>query len=210
MMAEKNKTVYILLTDTGTVLTKVIQWYTNAPYNHVSICFDDRLDEIYSFGRKNPGNPLIAGFIKEDVYFGTYRYFDDTRCLLLKIEVSAGEYRRIRNVIESFYHNQERYSYNLLGLFGVAMQYPIHQKNKYFCSQFVAEVFEKSGLQLWRQPTALISPNDFLMHPQFELVYEGSLYHYPLLDHGLLSIAPVAPRYAYRQPFELLKKKLTL
>lgn len=204
-MTEEKKTVYILLTDTGSVLTKIIKWYTNAPYNHVSIGFDEGLNEIYSFGRKNPRNPLIAGFIKEDVYFGTYRYFDDTRCLLLKIEISANEYNSIRNVIQSFDTNKDQYAYNLLGLVGVAVRYPINQKNKYFCSQFVAEVFDKSGLNLWDLPSALISPNDFLMHPRFELVYEGSLYDYPLLDHGLLS-EPV-PSFDY---YVMLKKKLTI
>lgn len=207
---EAKNTVYILLTDTGTVLTKIIKWYTNAPYNHVSICFDDKLDEIYSFGRKKPKNPLLAGFIKEDVYSGTFRYFDDTRCLLLKMDVLPGEYRRIRHVIEGFENHKELYSYNLLGLFGVAMHYPINQKNKYFCSQFVAEVFKKSGIHLWSLPSALISPNDFLMHPHFEIVYEGSLYNYPLLDPRLLTIPVVTPRHAHGQHFELIKKKLTL
>jgi len=198
------KAVYILLTDTGTVLTKIIKLYTNAPYNHVSIVFDEKLDEIYSFGRKTPRNPLIAGFVKEDVYFGTYRYFDDTSCLLLKIEVTGSEYLRIRNIIQSFTNNKEQFSYNLLGLIGVAIQYPINQKNKYFCSQFVAEVFEKSGLGLWNLPPSLISPNDFLTHPRFEIVYEGSLYHYPLLDSGLLS------RPVTRFGNFPLKKKLSL
>ncbi|WP_390283704.1 hypothetical protein [Ureibacillus sp. GCM10028918] len=209
-MTETNKTIYILLTDTGTVLTRIIKWYTNAPYNHVSIVFDEKLDEIYSFGRKKPRNPLIAGFIREDVYNGTFRYFDNTRCLLLKMVVSSNEYDRIREVIQSFTMNKEKYSYNLLGLVGVAVRYPINQKNKYFCSQFVAEVFKKSGLNLWDIPSALISPNDFLMHSRFELVYEGSLYNYPLLDHGMLSIPIVSPGYTFRQPFELLKRKLTL
>ncbi|WP_205758472.1 hypothetical protein [Lysinibacillus sp. SGAir0095] len=203
-MMEEKKRVYILLTDTGTVLTKIIKWYTNAPYNHVSIVFDDKLDEIYSFGRKNPRNPLIAGFIREDVYFGTYRYFDDTRCLFLKIEVSKSEYNAIRNMIQCFNSNKDRYAYNLLGLVGVAIRIPINQKNKYFCSQFVAEVFKRSGLNLWDLPSALISPNDFLMHPRFELVYEGRLYNYPLLDYGLLSVSPNSLDYVFTN------KKLTL
>jgi len=187
-MKGNRKSVYILLTDTGTALTQMIKWYTNAPYNHVSICFDDKLDELYSFGRKNPTNPLIAGFIREDIYFGTYRYFDGIRCRLLKIDVSFSQFDAMRNIIQSFDENRDRYSYNLLGLFGVAIQYPIKPKNKYFCSQFVAEVFEKGGIELWDIPSALISPNDFLMHPRFELLYEGELYNYPLLNHYLLSI----------------------
>lgn len=184
---QKRKTVYVLLTDTGTLLTKIIKWYTNAPYNHVSIAFDEKLDEVYSFGRKYPRTPLFAGFIREDVYFGTYRYFHNTRCVLSKIEVSSEEYIRIRNVIQDFKNNKELYSYHLMGLVGVAVRRPIQQRNKYFCSHFVAEVFERSGLNLWNLPPALVTPNDFLMHPRFELVYEGRLYDYPLLDHVMLS-----------------------
>ena len=85
-------------------------------------------------------------------------------------------------VMQDFKNNKELYSYNLLGLVGVALSYPINQQNKYFCSQFVAEVFEKSGLNLWGLPPALVTPNDFFSHPKFEIVYEGKLYDYPLLD----------------------------
>lgn len=67
-MMSNEKEMYILLTDTGTLLSKLIKCFTNAPYNHVSIVFDKRLDEVYSFGRKEPRNPFIAGFIREDVY----------------------------------------------------------------------------------------------------------------------------------------------
>ncbi|MFD1737140.1 hypothetical protein ACFSCX_11310 [Bacillus salitolerans] len=187
-MDKETKTVYVLLTDTGSIFNKLIKWFTKAPYNHVSIVFDENLNEIYSFGRKYPRNPLIAGFIREDVYFGTYRYFYNTKCLLLKIDVTSKEFVHIRNVIQYFNNNKELYTYNWLGLVGVAFRYPIHSRNKYFCSQFVAEVFEKSGLDLWNLPSTLVTPNDFLIHPRFQLVYEGRLYDYHLLDHVMLSI----------------------
>jgi hypothetical protein len=206
MMDKDRKTVYVLLTDTGTLLTKIIKWYTNAPYNHVSIVLDEKLDEMYSFGRKYPKNPLIAGFIKEDVYNGFYRYFHNTRCLLLKMNISSNEYRRIRSVIQSFDHQKDRYSYNLLGLVGVAVQIPIHQRDKYFCSQFVAEVFAKSGLNLWNLPPTLVTPHDFYQHPRFEIVYEGRLYDYPLLDPVMLSM----PVGGFEYGFDMLKRKLPL
>lgn len=180
------KTVYVLLTDTGTLFTNLIKWFTNAPYNHVSIVFDEELNEIYSFGRKYPRNPLIAGFIREDVYIGTYSYFSNTICQLLKIEISREEYIHIKKMIQSFTNNKDIYSYNLLGLVGVAIHHPINQRNKYFCSQFVSEVFENSGLDLWDLPSALVTPNEFLMHPRFESVYEGRLYDYPLLNKDFL------------------------
>lgn len=39
------------------------------PLNHVSIALDRELTEVYSFGRKQPDNPFIGGFVKEDIFF---------------------------------------------------------------------------------------------------------------------------------------------
>lgn len=47
-----DQSVFILLTNTGTFLTRVIKSYTRAPYNHASISFNRELSELYSFGRK--------------------------------------------------------------------------------------------------------------------------------------------------------------
>lgn len=48
----RDKEIYVLLTDTGTVLTKIIRSFTKDPLNHASIAFDQDLNEVYSFGRK--------------------------------------------------------------------------------------------------------------------------------------------------------------
>ena len=61
------KDIYILLTDTGSVLTRVIKRFTNNPYNHVSIAFEEDLNKLYSFGRLQPNNPFFAGFVEESV-----------------------------------------------------------------------------------------------------------------------------------------------
>ena len=52
------RNVYILLTDTGSLFTRLIKRFTNSPYNHVSIAFDKSLNTLYSFGRKHPYNPF--------------------------------------------------------------------------------------------------------------------------------------------------------
>ena len=54
------KKVYILLTHTGTILSKAIKLYTSHEYTHVSIALDEKLDRLYSFGRINPYNPFIG------------------------------------------------------------------------------------------------------------------------------------------------------
>lgn len=44
--------IYVLLTNTGTLFSKTIRWYTKNMLNHASIAFDRDLNEVYSFGRK--------------------------------------------------------------------------------------------------------------------------------------------------------------
>ncbi|WP_262421835.1 hypothetical protein [Bacillus aquiflavi] len=208
MINERKKTIYILLTDTGTLFTKTIKKYTEAPYNHVSISFDIGLNDMYSFGRKHPRNPLYAGFVKEDEYRGTYRYFPKTKCILFKLEVTARQLVKIKRIIRSFQDNQVFYKYNLVGLFGVVVNFPIELKNAFFCSQFVAEVLKRSGIKLWDKSSALVTPNDFLEHSAFTVLYEGKLYEYPLLlTTELLYYKPRSFRRTFiYDPYKKIKK----
>src|SRR5690625_7059982 len=60
-------TIYFIFTDTGTNLSRIINFCTRQSLNHVSIGFDKDLNEVYSFGRKNPKNPFSGGFVREDI-----------------------------------------------------------------------------------------------------------------------------------------------
>ena len=52
------KKVYIILTYSGTFLSKIIKYYTRDEFSHVSISLDSDLKKMYSFGRLNPYNPF--------------------------------------------------------------------------------------------------------------------------------------------------------
>ena len=47
------KKIYIILTHTGTMLSKIIKKYTKDEFSHVSIALDKELNRMYSFGRLN-------------------------------------------------------------------------------------------------------------------------------------------------------------
>ncbi|UNK20655.1 hypothetical protein MNQ98_11840 [Paenibacillus sp. N3/727] len=177
--------IYVLLTDTGTMFTRMIKRYTSAPYNHASLALDKGLREVYSFGRKCATNPWSAGFVEEDIYEGVYRYFPETRCVVLRLNVSAQQRIELKRLIQYFNRNKEAYKYNLVGLLFLTMKINFAPKNAYFCSQFVAEALRVIELDLWNRPSALITPNDFLIHPAFETVYEGMLYDYPKLGSSM-------------------------
>lgn len=61
------RSIYIVLTFTGTVLATIIKEYTRREFAHVSISLDKELEEMYSFGRLNPYNPFIGGFVHEHI-----------------------------------------------------------------------------------------------------------------------------------------------
>ncbi|MNN04693.1 hypothetical protein D3C81_1174230 [compost metagenome] len=170
--------VYILLTNTGTLFTKMIKTYTKAPYNHASISFDRTLSEMYSFGRKNPNNPLNGGFVKEDIKTGTFSKYPNTTCVIYELQVSEREVEKMQRVLQLFIRRRNKFLYNILGVIGVALKEPVEFSNSYFCSQFVAEILERSGIKLWNKLPALVTPDDFRQSDRLQLIYEGKLSDY--------------------------------
>ncbi|WP_175615583.1 hypothetical protein [Piscibacillus halophilus] len=170
--------VYIVLSDTGTLFTSLIKTYTRAPYNHASISFDSELKEMYSFGRKKPRNPLRGGFVKENVLTGTYSYYPETTCVIYKMKVTAREKEKMKQILNVFIRNNDKFLYNFLGVVGVSIKEPIEFSNSYFCSQFVAEVLKRSGIRLWDKLPAMVTPEDFRKSERLELIYEGKLFEF--------------------------------
>lgn len=171
----KEKKVYILLTDTGTTLTKVIKLFTKKPYNHASISFDSELSEVYSFGRKKINNPFHGGFVKEDMNNDLFKHSD---CAIYSFTVTDAQLQKMLLYIKGIEEEKESYRYNFLGLFGFLLNKPINRKKAFFCSQFVASVLRECSTINFEKPLSLIAPNDFQEISQFQFVYEGKLEDY--------------------------------
>ncbi len=167
-----------MLTNSGSLLSKCINIYTKEPYTHVSISFDEELNQLYSFGRLRPNNPIIAGFVKEDIKNGTYKKFPDTMCALYSIQINNVQYKKLKKEIRRFKKDGKKYGYNFIGLIGVMVNYPIGRKDNYFCSQFVSSLLNKSGIILIDKPSGLTAPRDFRECRDLNLVYEGNLQSY--------------------------------
>ena len=174
----RDKYIYILLTDTGTWFSRLVKFYTKAPYNHASISLDDNLEELYSFGRKVYYNPLSAGFVKEALNQGVYYYKKNTKCILYKIAISQQQYEEILRKLDEFKCFPKHYRYNLLGVMGIALGKRIIRENAFTCSQFVASVLATSGIYAFEKYTELITPEDIAKIPQLQFIYEGKLSDY--------------------------------
>ncbi len=173
-----SKKIYIVLTRTPTNLSKAIRFFTRKPYNHISLALDDSLYYLYSFGRRRPKNPFITGFIREDIDRGFYHYYSATTCVIFELTVSDGQYQQLQGYLHPFLQNPRKYSFNFIGLISCGMHIPFSRKNRYFCSQFVSEALEHSGIAHFHRDFRLIQPTDFLELPNIREIYHGKITEY--------------------------------
>lgn len=167
--------IYIILTYTGTMLSKIIKLGTRDEFSHVSIALDSGLNKMYSFGRLNPYNPFIGGFVHEYVDSGTFKRFKNTRAKIIELEISDKKYAKIKSAIRKIEQNKDKYKFNVLGLFAVGLHIKLRFKNSFYCAEFVKYVIDSAdvGLKL----PELIRPENF-KEIQGKEVYAGLLREY--------------------------------
>lgn len=169
------KSIYIVMTATGTWFSKCIGLYTRARYNHASICLDSEINEFYSFGRKIAWFPLVGGFVIEHKDTGLFKAFGNTMCAIYRLDVEDANYNVLKKSIETFIKNRKMYGYNILGLIGVILNIPMKRKNKFFCTQFVATMLHTSNIYDFGKDPSLVTPQDLYEISELVPVYEGRL-----------------------------------
>ena len=93
------KKIYFVLTYTGTILSRIVHIYTGQEFCHSSLSLDAELNEMYSFGRLNPYNPFIGGFVHEGINIGTFKRFKNTKTEIYSLEITAKQYNKINLTI---------------------------------------------------------------------------------------------------------------
>ena len=167
------KKVYIVLTNTGTFLSRIVNVYTRKEFSHVSISLDENLNYMYSFGRLNAYNPFIGGFVHESPKYGTFKRFKNTKAKIYSIEVDDRVYNEILRNIKKIEMEKNTYKFNIIGLFAVALHLRIKRKKSFYCAEFVKYVLDKTDLEL--DLPDIIKPMDFTRMDGLSLIYSGKL-----------------------------------
>lgn len=201
------KTIYILLTRSGTLLSKLVYAVTGASYTHASMAFDEELDCLYSSTRKNGYTMFPAGPSKEYLNKGVFRLRGDDPCALYALEVTDEAYVRARRRAEHMMARGELYRFNTLGLILCALHIRWQRRRHYFCSQFVSEVLEKSGAMELPKDSTLMHPNDYAQLPQLKCLYEGCLADLPQRKAMELGEAPTVVSIYTGLLVELLQRR---
>ncbi len=169
------KTIYILLTRSGTLLSKLVYRLTGARYTHASLAFDEDLSCLYSSTRKNGYTMFPAGPSREYLDRGVFRLRPDVPCALYALEVSEEAYTRARRRADHMMAHGNLYRFNVLGLILCGLHIRWRRRRHYFCSQFVGEVLKKSGALELPKHSTLMHPNDYTTLQDLHCVYEGRL-----------------------------------
>lgn len=173
------KKIYIVLSYTGTILSRIVKVYTRKEYSHVSISLDKDLSHMYSFGRLNPYNPVWGGFVQESPHYGTFKRFKNTKALIYSLEVEEKDYEKIKHTIEEIQNNKKNYRFNVMGLIAVMAHYHLKREKCFYCAEFVKYVLDCSDVEL--DLPDMIKPDDFRNVQGIDIIYTGRLSEYPTL-----------------------------
>ena len=170
------KEIYIVLTHTGTLLSRMIKDFTKDEFSHVSIALDRELKQMYSFGRLHPYNPFWGGFVHEYIDKGTFKRFKKTKAKVYYLRVTEEQYQKIKENIEKISSEKEKYKFNLFGLFAAGFHKKIGKEYSFYCAEFVKYIIEKANIHL--NLPEVVKPEDFKQIEELHEVYAGLLRKY--------------------------------
>lgn len=177
-MSVEKKKIYIIVSQTGTVLSRILKRITGAKYNHVSISPWSDLHLMYSFGRRHPYNPFWAGYVKESPAFGTFKRFTETQVKVLELSVTEEQYEEIRRTLEEMFEERKKYHYNYLGLYLAAFHIRRSRERCYYCSEFVREILMDHASVSGDCFPPITHPIHFLNIEEAHTIYCGRLQDY--------------------------------
>lgn len=168
------KKVYIILSQSGTFVSKALKFFSHDEFNHSSICIDDSFERFYSFGRLKINNPLCGGFLIENAFTHVFGKFKEIPCMILELAVTDEQFDIIEKTLDGFIAEPSKYKYDFANVILAKTPFSVEHENKYFCSEFVGYVLEQAGI---KSPNVLtkIRPLEFTKIEGAKVIYKGEL-----------------------------------
>lgn len=179
-MRRSYKDIYIIISHTPSVVSRIIRRFTHTPYNHVSVSLDAELNHMFSFGRRYKYFPWYGGFVRESLDSGTMGRFTETEAIVLTMNIEEDVYDDIRIKLENMLEHKYDYRYDTLGLLAAIFGKCLKRDKHYYCSAFVRELLVESGVEDSDNFEEIVRPLDFMNLPDTREVFRGKLREFPL------------------------------
>lgn len=171
------KKIYIVLSQSYSVLARIIKLVTKDKYSHISISFDKECTDMYSIGRKYKYYPFIGCYMNENIYKGLYSVSQRAEILIYELTISDEKYKNIKKLLDEYGISCK--GYNFLGLVLAIFNKKINRK-KYYCSEFIYNVLSDDSVNILKRTNNIVKPMDFLKIGNLKFIYEGKIYDYKL------------------------------
>ena len=173
---EKEKFVYIVVSQSGTRISRLLRLLSRDAYNHVSLALDPALQQMYSYGRRRLENPFIGGFVRETPQTGVFGHFRETEAVVVRLPMSGAAYDTLQARMREMYKNRAAYGYDYFGVLLAFFGKSKRREHKSYCSKFVAGELQTAGVM--KPEKRAFRPVDFLALPRGETVFSGKLRAY--------------------------------
>ena len=169
--------IYILISQTGTLFSRSIKWYTKQPYNHGAICTDKHFPVFWSFARRWPRLPFPGCFVKEEFNKGTYALFPDTDCIVLAFDAEDEKVEKVDAILGEHINSKKRYGYNYLTLISTVLLGKVVESKHHrrTCMEFVAYALSESDIHEFDKRIQLVHPMEVYNDFRENVVYKGKM-----------------------------------
>lgn len=170
------KKIYIVLSQSYSMLAKTIKLFTKDKYSHISISFDEDCTNMYSIGRK---------YMNESIYKGLYSVSPRAEILIYELTVSDEKYENIKRLLDEY--GIPCKGYNFLGLVLAIFNKKINRR-KYYCSEFIYKILSDDSVKLFEKTKKIVKPMDFEKIENLKFIYEGKIIDYKLKKLSTLNL----------------------
>lgn len=176
---EKLYPVYVVVMHTGSVVSTVIKQATGDLYSHASISFDPSLTNMYSFGNKRiKGKAFANGFKKENIHSEFFSSRNIPYAMYM-VPVTKEELVAMKKRLDYFVKNENKFSFDMIGLVKIFFGIADNPENRYFCSRFVMDVLNAGRpADPYAQEESLVKPQDLTETNFAQYVMGGYLKDY--------------------------------
>ena len=167
--------IYIVLSQSYTMLARVIKVVTKDKYSHVSISLDKECSDMYSIGRRFTYYPFSGVYKNESIYKGVFNRNKKAQILVYELDITSDQYDNIINLLDEY--GKESKGYNFVGLLLAIFNKKIDRK-KYYCSEFIYKVLSDDSVKIYPKTNGIVKPMDFEKIDNLKKVYEGKIIDY--------------------------------
>lgn len=169
------KSIYILLTKSTTICSRIVYMATRSEYTHAAISLNGNFDDLYTFSRKYKRAILPAGFVRESVYAGIMGDSDNMDCAVYELTVNRRTYKKLEKLLNNMECNKDKYKYSIMGLPMCHFNRKYERKGKFFCSQFVYYALSEAGAVVRNAEPSLVKPMDLSKLPEVTEIFKGQI-----------------------------------